>query len=319
MLVGLPESRSTAIIRRTAELFASEAPLVDLFPRFAGELATLFAASAVNLALGTAPSNLLLYKDGAVTSSPADVTRIAVALAGQISASSRAIAVPLLYNGEVVGALGVRAADGTEYEDDDVDALRACGLYLAVRVNEQQIRSERDRLALLAGTDALTGLPNRRAFDERLEAEWRRAVREEASLGVVMIDVDLFKSFNDRYGHIAGDLCLKRVAAGLADALRRPGDVIARVGGEEFCAILPATDLVGAVTLADAMRACVAAQAIPHEGNPKGIVTVSCGVAAARPLRDHNALRLVAAADDALYVAKAAGRDHVATGAIKER
>ena len=313
MLAGSHESRSTAVIRRTAELLASEAPLADLFPSFAAELATMFGASAVNLALGDGPGELFLYKDGA-PAPPADLTRTSVALGGTSSASGRAVAVPLLYNARVVGALGIRAGEGTSYGDEDVDTLRACALYLAVRVHEERVRAERDRLAALAGTDPLTGIPNRRAFDERLESEWRRALRDGATIASVMVDIDLFKSFNDRYGHLAGDLCLKRVAGALRDALRRPGDQVARVGGEEFCAILPTTDLVGAVTIADTMRAAVEQQAIPHAENPRGIVTVSCGVSAVRATADGDALRLVAAADDALYVAKAAGRNHVATG-----
>lgn len=310
MLPGSHESRSTAVVRRTAELLASEAPLADLFPRFASELAGFFGAAAVNLALGS--GEILLYKGGVSTGPGSDLTRVGVALGGETAASARAIAVPLVYDGRVVGALGVRAAEGTAYEDEDVDVLRACALYLAVRVHEERLRIERDRLAELAGTDALTGVPNRRGFDERLETEWRRALREGDVLAAAMIDVDLFKSFNDRYGHVAGDLCLKRVAGALREALRRPGDLVARVGGEEFCAVLPGTDLVGAVTIAEAMRQAVSAQTIPHAGNPRHVVTVSVGVAAVRP-SGGDPLRLVAAADGALYVAKAAGRDRVAT------
>jgi diguanylate cyclase (GGDEF)-like protein len=312
MLSGSAESRSTSVVRRTAELLASDAPLADLFPAFARELSALFGASAVNLAIGPAGTPLFLYKDG-VVAPPADLTRVQAALGGEVAASARAVAVPLPYGLDVIGAIGVRADETTAYDDEDVDTLRACALYLAVRVHEEQLREERDELAVLAGTDALTGIANRRAFDERLDEEWRRAQREGNPLGAITIDVDLFKSFNDRYGHLAGDVCLKRVATALRDAARRPGDFVARVGGEEFCAILPGADIIGATTIAETMRAAIAAQTIPHQDNPRRIVTVTCGAAYSRPLAFGDPKRLIAAADDALYAAKRGGRDRVST------
>jgi diguanylate cyclase (GGDEF)-like protein len=312
MLSGSAESRSTAVVRRTAELLSSDAPLLDLFPAFARELGALFGASAVNLALGPTGATLLLYKDGAVTSG-ADLTRVRAALAGQVAASARAVAVPLHYGSEVIGALGLRADEATAYNNEDVDTLRACALYLSVRVHEEDVREERDRFALLAGTDALTGIANRRAFDDRLDQEWRRAARDGSPLAAVMVDVDLFKSFNDRYGHLAGDLCLKQIASALRSAARRPGDFLARVGGEEFCAVLAGADIVGAMTIAEMMRAAVATQAIPHDDNPERIVTVTCGAAATRPLAEADPKRLIAAADAGLYAAKRAGRDRVAS------
>lgn len=312
MLSGSAESRSTAVVRRTAELLTSDAPLVDLFPAFARELAGLFGASAVNLALGASGTTLLLYKDGAVAPG-ADVTRVRAALAGEVAASARAVAVPLRYGSGVVGALGLRADDSTAYDNEDVDTLRACALYLSVRVQEEAMREERDRYAMLAGTDALTGIANRRAFDERLDQEWRRAARDGSPLAAVMVDIDLFKSFNDRYGHLAGDLCLKQVAAALRDAARRPGDFLARVGGEEFCGVLAGADIVGAMTIAETMRAAIAAHAIPHEDNPRHVLTITCGAAATRPTDKGDPRRLIAAADDGLYVAKRAGRDQVAS------
>lgn len=309
---GTLESRSTAVVRRTAELLASEAPLRDLFPRFARELAALFGASRVKLVLGALAEETLLWTRGE-TGADDDATGIERALRGETVAGARTLAAPLAYDGTIAGAIGLAAGEDTTYEDEDVDTLRACALYLSVRVHEESVRADRDRLAQLAGTDALTGILNRRAFDERLEAEWRRAARDESMLAAVMLDIDRFKSFNDRYGHVAGDLCLKRVARALADTLRRPGDLVARVGGEEFCAVLPATDRRGAVALAEELRAAVARQAIPHAGTAAGIVTVSCGVAALQP-QAGEATALIEIADAALYAAKAAGRDRVATG-----
>jgi diguanylate cyclase (GGDEF)-like protein len=169
------------------------------------------------------------------------------------------------------------------------------------------------QLESLAATDALTGIPNRRSFDLFLVREWRRAQREETSLGLLMLDVDHFKSFNDRYGHPAGDACLARVAAAVVTAVRRPGDTVARYGGEEFVAILPGTELEGAIYVAERVRLAVTALNIEHAGSPWGFVTVSIGAAVIMPRLSEAPEALVNGADSALYGAKHAGRNHVAT------
>jgi diguanylate cyclase (GGDEF)-like protein len=168
-------------------------------------------------------------------------------------------------------------------------------------------------LESLAATDALTGIPNRRSFDLLLVREWRRAQREESSLGLLLLDVDHFKSFNDRYGHPAGDICLARVAASIANSIRRPGDTAARYGGEEFVALLPTTELEGALFTAERVRLAVAALEIPHAGNPCGFVTISIGAAVTTPWSSAAPGALVQEADAALYAAKHAGRNRIAT------
>jgi diguanylate cyclase (GGDEF)-like protein len=180
-------------------------------------------------------------------------------------------------------------------------------------------RSNEDLAALnleleaLATTDALTGVPNRRSFDLLLMREWRRAQREETSLGLLLPDVDNFKSFNDCYGHPAGDACLATVASSMVNAVRRPGDIIARYGGEEFAVILPTVELKGAIHVAEAIRSAVAALNIRHAGSSRGVVTVSIGVAAIIPQMSEAPQVLVSSADSALYGAKHAGRNQVAT------
>jgi diguanylate cyclase (GGDEF)-like protein len=164
----------------------------------------------------------------------------------------------------------------------------------------------------LSYVDAVTSIPNRRRFDELMVAEWKRSVRVALPLAVVMIDIDWFKDFNDSYGHQRGDDCLRQVAAALADGLSRTGDAIARYGGEEFAVILPATDLEGAVRVAEQLRRRVQALGIPNQASQySGVVTVSCGVAAIEPNLATDAQVLVAAADRALYEAKKAGRNRV--------
>lgn len=186
------------------------------------------------------------------------------------------------------------------------------GLEAMVRERTAELTVANDRLSALAASDGLTGLANRRRLDEHLEREARRCARDGAPLSVAMIDVDYFKAYNDRYGHLAGDECLKKVAAAIAAQLRRPADLAARFGGEEFVAVLPGADAAGAAAIARAAAEAVRALAVEHRsGGPRGIVTVSCGVACAMPAVDGGGPALVAAADAALYEAKRGGRDRV--------
>lgn len=171
---------------------------------------------------------------------------------------------------------------------------------------------EAAHLRELAVTDPLTGIANRRSFDERLAGEWQRCARSASMLGLIMVDVDHFKAYNDAYGHVAGDECLQRIASALSSAPRRPGDHVARYGGEEFAVILPDTDERGAAALAESMRAAIAALALPHCASPLGFVSASFGIAALVPEPAEPPNLLVRAADAALYEAKEAGRNSVA-------
>ncbi len=166
-------------------------------------------------------------------------------------------------------------------------------------------------LTTLAQRDGLTGLANRRHFDEVLAQEFRRALRQQMPLALVMADVDHFKGYNDRYGHPAGDDCLRHVCGAIARALRRPGEQAARYGGEEIAIILPATDLGDAVLIAERLRQTVADLRIAHAGSDCGFVTVSSGVSCFHPGRGGDAEALVTAADRALYQAKRDGRNRV--------
>jgi diguanylate cyclase (GGDEF)-like protein len=179
--------------------------------------------------------------------------------------------------------------------------------YHAARTQQAQAEMLR-RLSL---TDALTGLPNRRAFETTLRMEWERATRTARELGVLVIDVDHFKRYNDSFGHLAGDQCLVRVAVALRAALRGI-DTLSRYGGEEFVALLPETSLEQAFEVAERTRKALEAVRIAHAASEAGtpeIVTVSIGVACARPRADDEPASLIEAADAALYRAKAAGRN----------
>lgn len=169
-----------------------------------------------------------------------------------------------------------------------------------------------DQLKELATTDGLTGLLNRRTFDAVLDGELSRTGRERQPLSLLMIDVDRFKAYNDRYGHPAGDKCLKLVATSLRDTTLRSGDSLARYGGEEFVAILPNTDEDGAYVIAERLRRSLRDLALPHEGSEKGVVTVSIGIASySGTVVERSDAELLRRADQALYDAKAAGRDRV--------
>jgi diguanylate cyclase (GGDEF)-like protein/PAS domain S-box-containing protein len=178
---------------------------------------------------------------------------------------------------------------------------------------EAALAASNKRLTEQSLLDGLTGIANRRRFDEALAREYRRHARGGALLSLVLIDIDHFKAFNDRYGHIQGDACLRRVAEALRQNVSRAGDLVARYGGEEFACILAETDATAAAALAERLRRAVAALDIPHEASPTaGRVTISCGAATARCLPGGSPLDLLARADAQLYRAKAAGRDQAA-------
>lgn len=175
----------------------------------------------------------------------------------------------------------------------------------------RKLDSANRELTRLSAVDGLTGIANRRQFDEALLREWRRCLREREPLSLLMVDVDYFKQYNDGYGHQAGDECLKTVAATLRGKLRRPADIVARYGGEEFAAVLPDTAQEGAVRVAESMSSAIQQLGIPHEGSVFGSLTVSVGVATLVPLQVEGLPRLLGAADWALYEAKREGRNCV--------
>ena len=164
-------------------------------------------------------------------------------------------------------------------------------------------------LELLALEDALTGLANRRQFDLFIQAETGRARRNLTGLALLMIDVDHFKAFNDHYGHLAGDQCLRNIAAIIIEHIKRPGDLAARFGGEEFAVVLPGTDYVGAFLVAEKIRRAVQTAGLAHSESPEAVITVSIGMCGYDPASQTSTEELIGAADKALYVAKASGRN----------
>jgi diguanylate cyclase (GGDEF)-like protein len=185
-------------------------------------------------------------------------------------------------------------------------------------VTERKLLEE--KLSKLAMTDGLTGVANRRAFDEALEREWKRTLRHGTQISLLLLDIDHFKQFNDQYGHQVGDDCLRAVAQAAAGAVRAT-DMVARYGGEEIALILPQVDVAGARETAEKVRSVIAGLRVPHSENPEGggWVTVSIGAATALA-RVGGTMRmpegLLQAADHALYKAKHGGRNRVEGGML---
>ena len=180
---------------------------------------------------------------------------------------------------------------------------------------QREAQSELERLAT---RDGLTGVANRRCFDDTLNTEWRRASRESRALSLLMIDVDFFKRYNDTYGHQGGDECLCQVAAAMSSVVKRASDAVARYGGEEFSVLMPATEPEGALLVAERIRAAVEALHLPHSGSEVADhVTISIGVASAHATSTGLPAGLVAAADAALYRAKHEGRNRAVLAQVE--
>ncbi len=181
---------------------------------------------------------------------------------------------------------------------------------LQIKIDER-IRAE-EILKRLSSQDGLTGIANRRYFDKYVEREWRRAIRDNSPIALIICDIDFFKAYNDTYGHQRGDDCLKKIAEVISNAINRPGDMVARYGGEEFVVVLTNTDIKGASFVAEAIRKKVEAMGILHESSSiSKVVTISLGVTSTIPGQNTSPDGLIIAADEALYQAKQGGRNRV--------
>jgi len=201
----------------------------------------------------------------------------------------------------------------TAMQNEAIEKLRTSEMTLEAMVSRrtQELQQAATKLESLSAVDGLTGVANRRRFDQMLQIEWRRAARAKRALSLAIIDVDWFKPFNDRYGHQAGDECLRRLARVFEAGIMRSGDLIARYGGEEFVLIAPDTDVSGIVSIANYLCQEVFGLAIAHDSSPYGRVSVSIGVASAYPNLESTPGELLLQADTALYAAKQQGRHRV--------
>lgn len=207
------------------------------------------------------------------------------------------------------------AAGATDYVTKPYNEVELLSRLRSALRLKQEMDRRRDRereLERIATMDGLTGVGNRRYFDQQFDLEWWRAMRSESPLSVILLDVDYFKAFNDFYGHQKGDECLKEVASILRDTVKRAGDVVARYDSEEFAVILPSTDVEGAAFVAEGMRAGVEGVWIPHAASAvANHVTISGGASTTVPRREVPPASLIADADESLDQAKREGRNRV--------
>ncbi len=228
-----------------------------------------------------------------------------------------AIIVPIL-NGEHLWGLLIahQCAAPRYWQAFEVNLLQQLASQVAIAIHQsvlyQQVQAANEELQRLATLDGLTQIANRRRFDEYLEGEWQRLKREQVALSLILFDVDFFKLYNDTYGHLAGDDCLRQLASALKNIVKRPADLVARYGGEEFAVILPNTEIQGAIYLAETIRQAVRDLAIPHaQSRVCDRITVSLGVVSIVPNCEISPPDLINAADKALYIGKQQGRDQV--------
>jgi diguanylate cyclase (GGDEF)-like protein len=183
-------------------------------------------------------------------------------------------------------------------------------------IAERELNAAQNKLEIIAMTDSLTSLANRRSYDSALKKEWARALRNQSSLAVILLDIDWFKQYNDHYGHLLGDDCLVEVAALIARNVSRPFDIAARYGGEEFVILLPETELAGAIVVAEKVRLSIEQARIQHSASALGIVTISAGVVAVYPTDKNSHRGSIAEADRLLYCAKIKGRNCIEAAAF---
>ena len=280
-------------------------------------IATLFGATHVILTANSGKTGLAM----AITETP-DLILLDVKMpdvdgfvvCGRLKSSAETENIPVIFLTEKTG------------EEYELAGLRAGGIdYISTSIIPQVVearirnhlsqKSLLDKLQIMSAVDALTGIPNRRRFDEYIDQEWRRAKRNKYPLSLLMIDIDHFKKYNDKYGHQKGDECLRLVAQEIKQHPRRPSDMVARYGGEEFSIILPDTPMEAALTLADRIRSGVSGLNLEHlDSDIFGHITISIGVATEAPEDHHTMLSLIETADKNLYTAKRGGRNSVTGG-----
>jgi diguanylate cyclase (GGDEF)-like protein len=332
------DRRDSEIVRQTAELLSLGIPLSELFERFCLLLAEFVDASVVFIAIASERGTHIefAYDHGSslrdahipitpdsqsqrvmqsgqsvLFRDPWDIPKQRVPLPmpwGVIEDTESAMFVPLRFGAQTIGVLSVQTYRGYAYDRSDLQLLETCALYVAVAVQAESMRAQKERAEAVATLDPVTGTATRRVFDERLQHDWNTARRTGEAVAVILMDIDRFKAFNDTYGHVAGDSCLAQVAQAAGATISRESDLFARYGGEEFAAILRNVAPEEAVGIAERMRKAVSDLQIPHAASDAGIVTASFGIASSA-VTGEDPRALLRTADRALYAAKTAGRN----------
>ena len=311
-VVSRPVVRSSAqeppairrlLVRRAALLCSADLPLQEVYGQFATLLLAFADASSVFIVAGDRKSARFDYVSAdAEGERPGDVSIAPDSLAAKVlrdgkpATTESTLFVPVKFGGAVVGALGMQSGERGALDEERLGLLEACAIYLGVRLADE--------------SKPLSALASRRSFDQTLATQWDRSRRLKSPLCLLLIDVDLFASFNDVYGHLAGDMCLRQVAAAIGSQVPKRG-FAARFGGEEFAVLLSSSDARDAVGFGEAMCASIRALAIPHRGSSLGYVTASIGLSCFVPNAQQGSEDLVAAARAQLASAKE-GRNRLA-------
>jgi diguanylate cyclase (GGDEF)-like protein len=311
-----------ALVRNFVELLSTQAPAGDVWSMCCEPIATLMEARGVSLVFREEGGDRVACQmvDGVASVGPfsdlaphslaADVLGAnATVIRERPDPAQTSIGVPIRFGTALLGAVCVENAIRPDREL--ITLLESCALSAGARINTDAMVNNTARYERLAFTDALTGIANRRRFDETLAAEWSRAARSGAPLTMLMMDVDHFKLYNDAYGHPAGDVCLQNIASAIKESTQRSADLGARYGGEEFVALLPGIDIKGGARVGEALELNIARRNIAHSGSSLGRVSLSIGVASLVPTFDSRCDLLLSAADAALYEAKRGGRNRV--------
>jgi diguanylate cyclase (GGDEF)-like protein len=260
---------------------------------------------------------------------PKCIENLATASAGEFASPQNALAVgirgavgiPIICQQRVMAVLSFFQKEPLVIKEDTMELLMAVadqlGSLIQHKQDEKKLRLLNLELQKLAELDGLTKVANRRRFDDYLAQEWKRSLREEQPLSLILCDVDYFKAYNDCYGHLAGDECLQQVAKAMNDYVKRPADLVARYGGEEFVVLLPNTPVSGARRVASTLQDQIQSLHIPHAKSlVKPYVTMSLGIASVIPRPDLSLEDLIQSADMALYEAKRQGRDRLVINSI---
>lgn len=223
---------------------------------------------------------------------------------------------PIITNNKLIGTFAIYFKEPRTPSMVELELVKSLAVSIGIIVEKKQSDDEVQRLQLelekLSYIDGLTGIPNRRMFDQNFEKEWLRAQREQSELSLIMIDIDFFKKFNDYYGHLEGDECLKKVGKCIDNIVNRSTDVVARYGGEEFIILLPNTNIEQAITIAEECRLGIEKLKILHaESSVSDFVTISVGASTIVPEPTITSLALIETADKALYTVKESGRNTV--------
>lgn len=316
------------LVRRVALLFSAKLPLHDVYAQLAGLLAHFVDASSVLIAVGNKDAARLEYnfEDGAgarpdnVAVPPESIvarvlrtgqpmlfrrqedwpsTKLVSVRGRETQDSASGIFVPVTFGGAIIGALSVQSLTPDAYDQEDVGMLETCALYLSARMYDEERAAHRP------------GLLDRGGFDRALIEQWKIYARTTKPMSLLLVDVDLFASFNDAYGHVAGDTCLRQAGGVVQAAAKHDGDVAARYGDEEFAVMLPGCDAADAIEIGEQIRTSVRALEIAHQGSSLGVVSVSIGVATCVPDAAHPPEVVMASAAAQLQRAKVEGRNRV--------